>query len=355
MNRQALIQKLIADHGAALDECADAYFEGAEGTEGCASKQELAAEILKHFGMLYRYTGDNEFLKQFQEMPKDDRRVLCLDAALLITDSPLPEITFCFSAEELLSETQMEMVKTLFFRRDDLGVVIDMIRLLVYDLIENGDAELEQAVMGALRVENEMDRILRQNPSLAVVAGAPVRALREFIVTDIDPVRQWWLTDRASAMTDATETEIDQWLSSLTVYEATNRESCMERLTEWLAAKKQEFMNLCPKKELHLLAAASDTIIRCSVFSPEIAAEVEFSTEERGIHINARTKNKGIDLLANSRLCYLDDPDSRYIQLDENGYACVRWEEIPDSVCLGLEDKSGNFLGFLEMDHADKE
>lgn len=347
MNEQR--EDLIRLHGALLEDYADFYQDReAREAEG-VSLEEAAGGMLEHFGMLYRYTGDQALLKEFLAMPETDKYTLAHAAAEYLQSDTLLATAHNLYQETLLSEGQFAQAESLFFRRDEFAVILDMIRTLAWNNIEQPEDPLHALFFNALEMETELDRLLRTQPALAATAGAPVRGLSQAVAEGCLPAHYWWLTDWAAQEAASKEAGMHAWLVKALSPGSVPAVRGRIWLGKWVEKAR---VLLTSREPLPALAAATSTRVVLAVLDTDARTEVEFRISLEGVHVCVLEKSEGTRRFVGGTLCIFSDDESSAqaplaVSLGQYGYVSVPWEVIPENAAVGLKTRDGVFTGWL--------
>ncbi|NLN93359.1 MAG: hypothetical protein GX130_08650 [Candidatus Hydrogenedens sp.] len=203
----------IEIHKSALADYITFYRDEEARQEAQMSKGEAAAGLLLHTGMLYRYTGSEELISNFLQASQEKRKELALNATAYLLDLDLLTLAENLYSADILEDDLFDQAESLFFRRDELAVMIDLVRSLAFEAIQQEDAAIYPSFRELIKKEIALDRLLRSDPALAELASIPLRALMPLYAPSAIEPHHWWLSSWAS---DAVEAEAAAFGKSIT-------------------------------------------------------------------------------------------------------------------------------------------
>lgn len=179
------------------------------------TKGSVAFGLLEAFGMAYRYSGDEEKLRLFLGVPERQRVRLGRAACRYLAKADIPETAKALWARDDFDEGSQAQVEGVFFLRDEIDVVLAMVKALLFEVFEEKrHPQAFEEYAKALQMARRLDCVMRSRPELAMFAPG-MRALGECIVTGVDSRQQWWLVHDAQAYMDRKEVETERWLADL--------------------------------------------------------------------------------------------------------------------------------------------
>lgn len=307
--------------------------------EAQVSSEEAAAGVLEHMGMLYRYTGDRELFNQFVTMPLDRRVTLVTAAAGFLADSPLVAAARRLWNDDLVSEAGFAQIESLFFRRDELCCIVDLMHSLVWsELNRGGYPEVLELFLSVMKTEEELDRVMRQRPELAATAGAPVRALGQLIAIELDLERQWWFSDTPVMAAQADEMAFNKWLGDL--IEAQTPWGRFLAMLRRLSQQVAKIPGINSELEPILGSAASGSKIWADVEgNDDLKVEIWSTQEGVGLCLHSEKPRR-----QRYRIRLSDECE---VELDKNNCATLTLAQLESAESLLLETGRGKMIGRL--------
>lgn len=190
------MNELIADHAEALQVALADWPEDDLPDLDSETMQRAAKNILQHAALLFRYTGDEDALRYFLELPRDERRALALAGCNAISVDDLCKRLSAID-EETIDDYDVVILEETLLIRDALGEgVLLAKRLAAGSSVNNGvlDFDLLRAFRHAQTQTDMLDDAFRALPHATRVAMSIFDGLKEAIKTPV-PASHWWLQD----------------------------------------------------------------------------------------------------------------------------------------------------------------
>ena len=149
----------------------------------------VAYSTLKHAGMLYRYTADEELFSIF---PSDSVIAVTEHACDYIKDMTIVESLESILEEDFLSGYDLENVENLMYYRDGLEMVLFMLARLAKPLVYDGNSELLDTLVKARSYALTFDEILRKRPDVYTVASRIGGYVKEYFKIELNKDDFWW-------------------------------------------------------------------------------------------------------------------------------------------------------------------
>lgn len=155
-------------------------------------RDEAAAGLLEHAGMLWRYTHDDRVRDELRAQPAPRRRKLVLDACRYLSRATYSPRMTTLCAHDALSNEQLEEIQSLILLRDGAQTALDLAAYLVQDLLSRDTTLLLALADGNAAFAEGDDAILRR-PDILSVAHRILAPLRPHIKVTLDQRTHWWL------------------------------------------------------------------------------------------------------------------------------------------------------------------
>ncbi len=235
---EALREHLIGLHRSELERYTLLWENEEARAEEETTKGEAACGLLEHFGMLYRYTGNERQLQALLDMPEDWRIEVADAAACRLAEGDAPEATAALWAMEEHGEGGQARVESAFFLRDEIAVTLAMIKSLLWDVFEAKKApETFENYARALQMERRLDQVMRSRPELALFAPG-MGALGACAVAGMDPNRQWWFALDPQAHIAGRDSATAAWLDELLEHHR-DRLRITEKVAHWFVPRDE--------------------------------------------------------------------------------------------------------------------
>lgn len=334
----------IEIHTSSLEDYIIFYRDEAARNEAEMSKSEAAAGLLLHTGMLYRYTGNEQLIHNFLQAPEKKRKELALDATVYLLGLDLLSVAEALYTTLLLEDDQFEQAESLFFRRDELAVTIDLIRSLAFEAIKTEDPAFYPSFLELIRQETNLDKLLRSNPALAEQASIPLRALAPLYVPSAIEAHHWWLSSYSS---DAVEAEADAFSECITASVTDSLAAAKAMFEKGFSAYAEDHKTLPASATTHshftAFAASSGDILHASL-AENNDLQLVFTSAEESIQLSVHVADKS-DTYDNGNLyCFFRDKDGKHTEVVPIAHTATsfpaEWMR-KEGCCFALEDKHG--------------
>jgi len=210
----ALKDEIVRDHAEALREAYAEWPEDALPDPNATAMQSVAHRILRHAGLLHRYTADPKVLDHFLQLPPEERRCLAIAACSAIDTKPLMQLLVSLAeSDDGPDDEEVLYIESALLTRDGLGAAVETAELLTLDLISKPsmDFPLLQALGYAQGALNMLDQAFEANRGATLAAMSIFDGLKPLIAVPIE-LEQWWLQDGAAILEAEEEGHIVQQL-----------------------------------------------------------------------------------------------------------------------------------------------
>ena len=152
-------------------------------------KDVIFYNILKHAGMLYRYTADEELLSIF---PSDSVVTVTELACDYIKDMTIVESIENILEKDILTDYDIENVENLLYFRDGLEMVLFMLTRLAKPLVHDVDSELLDILAKARSYAFTFDEVLRKRSDVYTVASRAGAYVKDYFKIAVNKTDFWW-------------------------------------------------------------------------------------------------------------------------------------------------------------------
>jgi len=166
----------------------------------------ITYNTLKHAGMLYRYTADDELFSIFSEESVVSIVELAYD---YIKDMTIVESLENIIGEDILTDYDLENVDGLLYFRDGLEMVLFMLIRLAKPLVYEGNSDLLDILAKARSYALTFDEILNKRPDIYTVASRAGAYVQEYFKIELDKADFWWFYEAREEDEKYSEFEVE--------------------------------------------------------------------------------------------------------------------------------------------------
>lgn len=174
---------------------------------------ELASEFLRNASLLRRYSGNEDVIKLLIDFPKEERKILGLQAAKQLSKRWIKKATEEILKEEDLDYIDMEQIESILLYRDEMQETLHFIRRIVRDFLKDKDLETIDIIGRAACSIAEADDLFKDNKDTTGFASWIFEDLLPYCV--ITPNKDSWWFYKAQQWRKEAILEIQKPLSHL--------------------------------------------------------------------------------------------------------------------------------------------
>ena len=157
------------------------------------SQEEAAYNIFENFGLLFRYTNEEKYLKRLNKLILEDKFLL-EDAINYLNNSNIQNRAKKVFEIEAVDESDLDEAEDIVAARDEFQAAIDIIRLVAKNIIID-NSNLKTKFVNAICNIEKADIIILERPDIARVATRVMEQFIPMIKTEINKNNYWWFYD----------------------------------------------------------------------------------------------------------------------------------------------------------------